>query len=617
MRYNNYMSKIVAVVLIMTVAVNGMRAQAQEEGVNDGCISVETLQKMIHLPVVEAMDILEEKGYHLGSISDTIVDTVDYFPLRYQRTGFYNYDVPGAEILIMESLDGLSNYVQYSLGRRGECNLMQELGGSDYVFNKQKSTFTGTILVDGKIERYEFVIYQDSSLWVSCKYIDEIDGFVTPKKNAAIEKVRNAISRAVEKQNAGLFDESLSLLDSVMGYYPPMDDSVRACMDMVKRNRINHYTALLDMALSQNEMDQSLMGLPYCDTILSIDPDNERVKRVKELLEAWKSNSTVSYKTMCPNTYEMLCKALQDIVNMEIRDNVGKKKQEMKLNFNIRTDYDNETNGEIALATIDPKYGTLIPNAPRTLRLQSEIDSVAKSPLLEPVREKNVFIRTSDTVSALVRWYYSSLSVDGHNIKDSVLQQMVDSIESQYMYETLVSKTELEPDGSFKQVKVPRLPTKRIYSFGWVNKELDRQGYIEQYRDIYLMDFHTARGLSWAPSLIVPGLGTFNQDARDDVISRALPFFLFGGIGVFGLLWETKISHPRQEITDVNMNPLYLKNVGYYIAGVGLGISAAIYINELVESIGNSFKNAKRSKAIRKQLAKGPLLIDAQDVIIR
>jgi hypothetical protein len=66
------------------------------------------------------------------------------------------------------------------------------------------------------------------------------------------------------------------------------------------------------------------------------------------------------------------------------------------------------------------------------------------------------------------------------------------------------------------------------------------------------------------------------------------------------------------------MNPLYIKNIGYFLGYGGLGIAATIYLNDLVEGISNSVKNIERSKKIRERLAKqGPIAIELQDVIIR
>lgn len=606
--------------MLAMIILPGNRLQAQETMNTSSCITVETLESMLHLPISDVFDIMAEKDYQMGSITDTITDTVDNFPLRYMRTGFYHFSKSGnVEVLLMESLDGLSNYVQFSMKHKGECDFISDLLNHAYTLNGVKSVFVATKPVKGRIERYECKVLQDqdTSLWVQLKYVDEIVKFITPQKKAAVEVVKKAMARADELRNSGRFAEAFSTLDSVMDYYPPMNDSIKIAYQLVEKSRSIHYSALLDMALLQSEGESWVKALPLCDTILSFEPQNEKVLRVKELLLARKNNVEVPYRSKCPQSFEMLCKQLQDVVNLEIRNHISSKKQELRLDFNVRTDYENESSADVSVSMADSKARGSRPSEYRINILKAELDSIANSPLISPVREQNVYVRTADTISAVVRWDYTTSEFDARRVKDSLMQSMIDSIERQFMYQVQTSKTELEADGTFKQYLVPRLPTKRVYTFGWVNKDLERQGYVEQYRDIYLMDFQTARGLSWAPSLLIPGLGTYNQGARSDVASRAIPFFLFGGIGVFGLLWETRIDHPVQELTDPAMNPFYLKNIGYYLSCAGFGISAAIYLTEIIEGISNSVKNAKRSKAIRRRLAEGPLMIDAQDVIIR
>ena len=66
-----------------------------------------------------------------------------------------------------------------------------------------------------------------------------------------------------------------------------------------------------------------------------------------------------------------------------------------------------------------------------------------------------------------------------------------------------------------------------------------------------------------------------------------------------------------------NTNPLYIKNFGNYLGYFGLGIAGTIYLNELIEGIGNSIKNLNRSKELRKRLAESPIMIDLQDAEIK
>ena len=236
MRNSNTLFGLAGLLLVMTL-LPGNRTHAQESKKNSPCISVETLETMLHLPISDVFDIMAEKDYQMGSITDTITDTVDNFPLRYMRTGFYHFSKSGnIEVLLMESLDGLSNYVQFSMKHKGECDFISDLLNHAYTLNSVKSVFVGTKPVKGRIERYECKVLQDqdTSLWVQLKNVDEITKYITPQKKAAVDRVKKAMARADVLRNAGKFAEAFSTLDSVMDYYPPMNDSIRITYQLVE-----------------------------------------------------------------------------------------------------------------------------------------------------------------------------------------------------------------------------------------------------------------------------------------------------------------------------------------------------------------------------------------------
>ncbi len=352
-----------------------------------------------------------------------------------------------------------------------------------------------------------------------------------------------------------------------------------------------------------------------CNTLLTLDSDTVGVVYIRNLLRDWLNQKVFPFKSQSPEEYYYVRKQLQDVVNQEIRRNFGRNVQKMELDFHIQTDSVNKSVGVINLVSSSDKKQKL---EARRNELRAAVDTIAKS--INPVSEHKINIRTEDNIKADVTWSYTTQVVNKKDVRDSILASIIDTIEREYMYIDKQSKTELvEPDGSLKYVRIPKLPTKRVYTFGWINKELSRQDSVIKYNDIMLVDFETSLGASWMPSLFIPGLGTYNQNARSNVISRAFPFFLFAGVSVFGFLWEKDIDHPRYEINDdMNMNPLYIKNIGYFLGYGGLGIAATIYLNDLVEGISNSVKNIERSKKIRERLAKqGPIAIELQDVIIR
>lgn len=616
-------SKSLVLILVLMVVKTSEAQQANRKG-TDGCLSITTLQALIHLSAEdEAWDILETENYSIGSSgSDTIVDTVDYFPLKYKRTGFYYEGGFGdeAEVMVMESLDGLSNYVQFTRKIGGKCDLRKELRINGYSYDKIKSegtgasVYVGSVVHGASIEKYEFTVVQDSDgFFVTCKFVEEIEEYIGRKKKEASEYIAGELVKARQLASESQYEKSLRVMDSLIGYYPPLDDTVRYWTGKVMKQRIAYYHTRLNELLEQKK-EYDALGV--CDTILQLDPIDRETTEVRDLLKDRLNRTVKLYREQRPETYKLLLKELQDVVNKEIRQNLSKNTQRIELDFHIQTDTSNESSGKIVLSPSKPE-GKAAPGRSRGELLQSSIDSIAHASCITPVVEHGINIRTEDDIEANVSWFFETREFDGSTVKDSVMNQIINTIERQYMYESKISKTELEADGSLKEILIPRLPTKRKYTFGWINKELTGEDTVSHFKDIVLVDFKTARGASWMPSLFVPGLGTYGQDATSSVAARAVPFFLFAGISAFGFLWEKYCTHERYEISnDYVQNPLYYKNVGYFLGYGGLGLSAVIYINELSEAIGNSIKNAKRSRKLRERLAQEPIWIERQDVIL-
>lgn len=606
----------VLLIIVAGMTVGKMNAQTVDTvRTSDGCVSYDILQSLTTMSVLDAMDVLGGHGYYIGSISDTIVDSLNYFPLRYKRTGFYNHNYHGAEILIMESLDGLSNYLEYTLNPRGKCNIMQELVGNNYGYNKNNSTFTGTILRNGVSERFEFVVRQDTALWLRCKNTGEIEDYVKNQKKEKYRIYNEAITFCDKCVREGRYEEALGKLDSLKGLYLPLEDSIAIQRKTIVNQRNALYQSRLNMALNELKYDKAML---YCDTLIGFAPENlAEIQETKRLLVAHSGQGSVSYKMRFPALYDSLCRELQAVVNSDIRKYFGSDKQEIRLQFQIHTDDKNESFGKVMLyhEGHDSKLTKTI--ASRNEIMQASVDSIASSGLIKPYKENNVYLRMDESIAANIKWNLYKIRVDADEMRDSAILSYVDKVDRAYMYKTKKTN-QVNEDGTVKEIQVPRLPTKRIYTFGWINKQVGEGDEGTKNRDLLLLDFKTSSAFSWMPSLIVPGVGTYIQRARTNIVSRALPFFLFAGLSTFGFIWENKVDHPRYDMNlSDNTNPLYIKNFGNYLGYFGLGIAGTIYLNELIEGIGNSIKNLNRSKELRKRLAESPIMIDLQDAEIK
>ena len=583
-----------------------------QKGGSDGnserdCLSPSTLLSFVHLSFSEAFDRLDSMGFNLGDLgdqADTLYDTIDYFTVSYQKSIFFSRNNKGCYILFLESLDGLGNIIEYTLTPKGTCNVLAELSSSNYIYNKERSSYSGTIPMNGQVEKFEIAVKQDYALWMRCMRTDDVPDFISRKKDTAQAVIKRTVNRALQLSDAERFMQAYAALDSMMDYYPPMNEDLDKCRERITKQREQMYSYRLSGAV---ELMDYPTAIALCDTILTINPKNEKVRHTRELIYAQLGQRSQHFQAMCPEQYDSIRAQLERIINTDIRNHQSTSSQQIMMNFRIYTNKTNESGGQVELVQGEQQRKTLQQSKSRQEMLQRAIDNVAASPLIQPVMDNGIYVITQDDMEMDVNWSTSTIRINSDEAKgQTLLGKYVDTIERMFFYHKKPSKTELNADGSVKMVNIPALPTKKIYTFSVTLKE----SYNQTYSDISLVGFETARGGSWLPSLLLPGLGTYMQEARGDVISRALPFFLFAGISAAGYIYQQNKGGENAG-EDANWGQQNVGNIVFLTAG---GISAAIYFNDLFEAIGNTFKNTKRSKSIRKRLKEGPLELQMQDV---
>lgn len=585
-----------SLLLFGTVRIVGF-GQNVYDGYRGGseCLSSTTLLSLLNLSSSEAFDQLDSMDFGLGDLgdmSDMVYDTIDCFALSYKRSIFFNRNNKGCYIILLVSLDGLSNIVEYSITPKGVCDMVADLNGHNYLYNKDRMSYSGPFPTGGRMGRFEMMVRQDYSLWVRCMRTDDVQEFVQRKTDTVKAAIAAATQQAVDMAKEERFEEAYTLLDRMRDFYPPLNSELEKCGKSITKQREAVYEYRLSGLV---EMEDYPSAIRLCDTILSIDPNNSKVLHIRELVYAQLSRQTQHYNLFRPESYGKIKTQLGRVANSYVRQYPSVDNQRLRMGFRLHTNKANESFGNIMVEQEGAAKRLSSRERERQNLLQQAVDSVASSPFIQPIVDNGVYIITHDSLSMEVTWKYSTQKIDGSENLDTALlvKKYVDSIEKEYFYHAKVSEWERDPDGSEKVILMPELPTKRIYTFSLTRKE--SCGKI--YSDIYLTDFETTEADSWMPSLLIPGLGTYRQNAREDVISRAIPFFLFTGVSIAGFIYQNHSTGVYREGATWGQ-----QNVGRIIGYSAAGVSAAIYFTDLFEAVSTCFKNAKRSKSLRKKL---------------
>ena len=618
-------AKIIALMMAFLLPV--FNAVAQEETVEEqangvACFTVEDLVQLLHMSFHDAYEVLDAKGYQMGFFSDKSngeqYDTIGDEVLTYSRMAFNDIANRRSAMWLYASKDGLCNVVEWVSGDPGDCSLFAVFHQHGYVYDRASGKFHGSGLYKGVMEHYEVQYREDSStLRLKMRNIREIENYVAERREAREKSLLEAVDQARLMAAEFHYLPALAILDSLNGSGWKIDSVAAVTRQQVVELAEKYYLTKLDAVMNTNIGLGT--GVAYCDTLLMIFPEQDSVRQIREVLQAQISGEVARYSELCPDEFAMTVKALEKILNTELRLNAIAEEQRMRMSFTFQTSNKNESFGRVSItmgnAVTRPNQEN---SATRGRMIQRSVDELAHSEVIKPVRQHGVYVATRDQVSADVRWkYYTMQVIDTCTAKNLILNPAVQYIDDHYFstFDTIRSSLSQYNDNVMVRGKV-RKPTKRIYTFGITEKRTEEN----YYTDISLIKFSTTGFFDWTPSILIPGVGTKNQGLHSVASARAIPFFLFGALSVAGFAWEknggTRVERPTLAEGGAEM-PWHYKNFGYYLGYGAAAIAATIYINELVEGISCGFRNLHRSKALRKQLKRGSITVQTEDVRLK
>lgn len=559
------------------------------------CLSVSEFVGLVHMSLGEIRMMLGEHGYKEGYFDgkQIHVDTVNDVVLKYgSRIAFDDIDDETSVIWIFFSKDGLGNIVTIENGTGRNCNVYSVFNSdSNFFYERVNHVFHGSYTynesTDGYLVKYENNL-ETGMMKLTIKDTTDIMNYVKAEKAARRQRVQNAVDQAVNLADKLYYITALGILDSLISE-DVLDEVVTSTRSNVAEMAEAYYFTCLDSAV--NVAMHPAQGILFCDTLLMFSKKQDSVSKVREILIAMDSGEVSLYSTLRPEEFEQTVKELESVINDGIRYYANDKRYFLKFDFTIHTDTGNSSFGNIELL-----QGLTV--MPETEILQQRINSIADSGLLSPIFQNGIYTITHQELAAKVSWTYQTRKITNScNSSEKWLSPYVDNVKKKY----------------FWAGDKPSIPTRCVYTLGLKEKECDGK----KYTDVELVSFKTSSFASWMPSLIIPGLGTKIQGDRSNVSGRFIPFLLFAAIGVGGLYYENHYQDfgvQRVDLPDDFDYVWQIKNIGYALSIIGFGISSTIYINEIVEGISNFSKNQKRSARLRKELKRGPIRLQTEDI---
>ena len=587
------------------------QAVAQSDEENTSCIGRRDLLQMVHAPVSDPnsttlMDLMDSKGYQLGSDTVFLHDTINGIILNYRCQIYYSYadGEPRKAVYICESEEGLSNVIIYFTNLNKMCGaaLTNEFYESGYMYDGRRNVYTGRDAFENHSGIYE-AEYRKTGGQASLvmRYQDEIDDYVSREADLRRSHVYALIQIADSLAQKNLYSRAFFSIDTLIGYYRPMDGELgKKRTELENRQREYFYMHVVESVNTNRDFPAAVS---WCDSLLGVDSENDSIKSIRQVLVDQTMDNYQRYSKLMPDVYDTVVSHLEELLNNEIEKNRTSRMQSLTYEFVFNTTQENLSHGNVTLDVERKFLQSRLRSFERASELQIQIDSLARWSIIKPIYRYGININTKERLAGQIEWQFGEVEVGGYlENENRGMKKYTDSIDWLYFRNA-------DPSSGGKTRM--KLPYSRDYTFGITRKHYKDSVYI----DVSLMDFKTSTPLSWMPSLLIPGLGTEMQGYTSSVSARSIPFFLFGGLSVVGFVLKSQ-DYIRTDWSESGGEFWHYKNFDNILAYGGGIIAGSIYITDLVQSIKATVVNMSRSKKLREDLRKREISVRKDRILI-
>jgi hypothetical protein len=346
---------------------------------------------------------------------------------------------------------------------------------------------------------------------------------------------------------------------------------------------LSDFVKVAEKHFNEKKYDLALESYNY---ILLLDELNEyrasekitRIAEINNILEK-RSNAIFSYKSTNGNDLLSFQNQLLEDLNLKIE-----KKKKGYLNLNYLVSFDTLGNNLSAVKNIST-----------SLRgYKRNLSKITSKGFLVPSMDRGYFSASQENLVLDAKWSRTKILFKSKS-KGIFPKKKVD--------QNLSSVVNFINSQPFKLGK---------YVCEIKNKEING----ESYADINLVKYKTVGPRAVFLSMLMPGLGTLKVTYGEKGWGRFTCFLLSSGLAIGSKLYASAEYKKYLGATNqVDMNIYYNNaNIGHKIALISGGLSATIYLNDIIGVISKGAKNIKNSRPLRKQLREGPIQIQNQKI---
>ena len=327
------------------------------------------------------------------------------------------------------------------------------------------------------------------------------------------------------------------------------------------------------------------MAIEQYNSILLLDKSNiiasEKIKQIQDIknILAKRSTTVFSYKITNNGDYFQFQNNLLNDINLHINKN-----KEGFLNLNYLISYD----------TIGTNLSSVKNISTSLTGYSTYLSNISQNGILKPASEGGYFLASKENLTLDIKWSTAKASYKSNS--KGIFQSEYTS-QNQSTIESFINR---QP---FKYGK---------YIFEIKDKEFNSK----PFSDINLVKYRTIGPEAALFSMLMPGMGSLKVTYGKKGWGRFTCFLLSSGLAIGSKLYsDAQYKSYLNATSQTDIDKFYTNaNISHKIALISGGISASIYLYDIIWVISKGAKNLKSSKPLRKQLQQGPVQIQNQSI---
>jgi hypothetical protein len=380
------------------------------------------------------------------------------------------------------------------------------------------------------------------------------------------------------------YDKALSVFKEAEGCSKShlLQEKIKKIEERILFGKINAIQIKADLYFIDKKYD---LAIDNYNLILTLDKSNvyasERIKKILEIknIIAKRSTTIFSYKSTNNNDLIQFQNLLLDDVKLQMN-----KYKEGSLNLNYFISFDTLGNNLSAVKNISTSLNGY----------KTNLSNIISNDILKPSIEGGYFLASQENLILDVKWH-TTKEVFKSNSKG--ISQNKYSINNLNPIESFINKQQFKYGKYIIEIK---------------NKEINKKSY----SNMYLVKYKIVGPEAAIYSMLIPGMGSLKVTYGKEGWGRVTCFLLSSGLAIGSKLYSNaQYKSYLGAISQADIDKYYNNaNISNKIALISGGISASIYMYDILWVISKGANNIKYSKPLRKQLKQGPINIQNQSI---